>query len=421
VRNFIVAPSGTNSDISLAVGANLAPITSVPANALVTSGTAAAISNISVADPDAISVGETITVALSDSAGLLSANTNAPGGGGTISGSGTASLTISGSLIQVNADLSTVTDLENAAGTDTILVATNDGRGGSDSHQIAVAINAPPVTTVPGAQSVPAGVASPIAGVSVADADAVSAGETITVVLSDTSGQLSANSGAPGGGGTIGGAGTTGLTISGTLDQVNADLSTLTYLANTGGTDAITLATGDGRGGSDSQQIAVTATANAPPVTDVPGPQLAQAGVVTPIPGISVADADAIGAGETITVVLNDITGQLAANAVSSGGGGTISGSGTNDLTISGTLNQVNADLSTVTYLGSTGGADLIDVATDDGRGGSDDHLIAVAIGTPPAITTPGYEVVGNNNESPIDGISVEPGSGLPADTPITP
>ena len=42
--------------------------------------------------------GEVFTVTLSDSNGDLSANTSAPGGGGTINGSGTTSLTIMGTL-----------------------------------------------------------------------------------------------------------------------------------------------------------------------------------------------------------------------------------------------------------------------------------------------------------------------------------
>ena len=39
---------------------------------------------------------------------------------------------------------------------------------------------------------------------------------------------------------------------------------------------------------------------------------------------------------------------------------------------------------------------------------------------TPPVITAPGFDVVGNNIESPVDGISVAPGAGMPADTQIT-
>src|SRR5205823_477757 len=112
-------------------------------------------------------------------------STDASGGGGTINGSGTPHLTIAGTLAQVNADLSTLTEQENGTNSDSIDVATSDGRGGSDDHKIAVTVtvtNAPPVTTVPGSQVVQQGQPTAISGISVADADAVNAGETITVV-----------------------------------------------------------------------------------------------------------------------------------------------------------------------------------------------------------------------------------------------
>src|SRR5262249_44896322 len=76
--------------------------------------------------------------------------------------------------------------------------------------------NQPPVTTVPGPQSVQQGATLAIPGISVADGDAESANETITAVLSDSTGLLSAS------GAGVSGSGTTALTISGTLSQVNS-------------------------------------------------------------------------------------------------------------------------------------------------------------------------------------------------------
>jgi len=107
------------------------------------------IAGVRVGDPDAVSAGESITVTLADTTGLLSANAGTPGGGGTIGGSGTTTLTISGTLAQVNADLSTLAYVNNSFGTDNIDISAGDGRGGSDDINIAVAINAAPVTTAP--------------------------------------------------------------------------------------------------------------------------------------------------------------------------------------------------------------------------------------------------------------------------------
>lgn len=114
-----------------------------------------------------------------------------------------------------------------------------------------------PVTTVPGSQSAIAGRSLAISGLSVTDSDAVIYGETTTVVVSDADGSLSATAAT---GATVSGSRTT-LTLSGTLAGVNAELATLAYLAPAvaGGpvSDTITVATSDGRGGSDTRTITV--------------------------------------------------------------------------------------------------------------------------------------------------------------------
>jgi VCBS repeat-containing protein len=239
--------------------------------------------------------------------------------------------------------------------------------------------NAPTVTTVPGPQLVQQGIATPISGISVADADASTAGEIITVVLSDSTGLLTA---------TVAGvteSGTT-LTISGTLAQVNADLGTLSLKESAPGSDAIDVATSDGRGGNDDHKIAVST--NSPPVTTVPAFQLTQQGIATRVSGLSVADSDANTAGETITVVLSDTNGLLAATGTG------VSPSGPTQLTITGTLAQVNAELGTLTLQEITLAPDTIDVATSDGRGGSDDHKIAVSVNAAPVANNDSYDAL---------------------------
>ncbi len=127
----------------------------------------------------------------------------------------------------------------------------------------------PLLIAVPGAQTIGQNEATAIANVSLSENGAVS-GETFAVTLTDTSGNLSASTSATGGGGTIAGAGTTDLVISGTLTQVNADLGTLTDTDATTGSDTITLRAADSFGNSAGQQtIAVTVTP-APPVISGP-------------------------------------------------------------------------------------------------------------------------------------------------------
>ncbi len=99
--------------------------------------TGTAISGVSVSETGGTS-GEIFTVTVSDTHGMLSANTSADGrrrhdqrhDGGT----GT-SLTIVGTLSQVNADLTTLTDTDTTPGTDNITVTATDSLGNSAQPQ----------------------------------------------------------------------------------------------------------------------------------------------------------------------------------------------------------------------------------------------------------------------------------------------
>src|SRR5436305_75077 len=99
-----------------------------------------AITGISITDADAISRGETFTVSLTDSFGKLSAGNT---GGATVSGSGTASLIISGSFSQINAALPTLTHFPYTTlfRSESIAVTTTDSDGsttGSKSINVSI-------------------------------------------------------------------------------------------------------------------------------------------------------------------------------------------------------------------------------------------------------------------------------------------
>ena len=143
--------------------------------------------------------GETSQVTLSDNAGVLSANTGATGGGGTITPSnGGKTLTIAGRLCQVNADLTTLADTDATTASDVISVSASDSNGGSAGPaSIAVTVNGAPSISAPASATVAQNVATAISGVSVSETgNTTTSGETFTVVVSDGSGVLSANTGA---------------------------------------------------------------------------------------------------------------------------------------------------------------------------------------------------------------------------------
>ncbi|WP_425391337.1 LamG-like jellyroll fold domain-containing protein [Ekhidna sp.] len=99
---------------------------------------------------------------------------------------------------------------------------------------------------------------------------------------------------------------------------------------------------------------------------------------------ISIADADVDNQSVTVSVVYNGefrtatATGTLTATG---SGGASVGGSGTDNLTISGTLTDVNNTLDGMAYVpGSVSGVHQITVSTDDGNGGSDSQTIDVGV-----------------------------------------
>ena len=163
----------------------------------------------------------------------------------------------------MNADLATLSDTDPSSGSDPITLTAKDSFGNSATTQtIAVTASGGPVLTVPGAQTIALNHATAIAGVSLAESGS-SGDETFTVTLTDTHGLLSAS------GQGVSGSGTTKLTITGSLEQVNADLATLSDTDPSSGSDPITLTANDSFGNrATTQTIAVTASGG--PVLTVP-------------------------------------------------------------------------------------------------------------------------------------------------------
>jgi len=171
-------------------------------------------------------------------------------------------------------------------------------------------------TTVPSSEAVLVGATTALTGFSVTDPNTQAT--SIKVTLTDTSGRLSATNA---GGGTVTGAGTNDLVISGSLAQVNADLATLTYLSNTPGTDAIHLNAVDSLGSTTLQAaVPVTVVPVVPPVITVPtDATIVKPGVTTSIASVTIGDTDAVIPGEIVTVALHDSVGLLSANTTALG------------------------------------------------------------------------------------------------------
>jgi RHS repeat-associated protein len=121
-----------------------------------------------------------------------------------------------------------------------------------------------PSFTAPPVEPVTETVATALSGISLAELDSV-AGETFTVTLTDTDGSLSAT------GAGVSGVGTPDLTISGTLQVVDAALRTLSYVDESAGSDQINLQATDSYGNTAKKSVAVVNPASNATITGPSG------------------------------------------------------------------------------------------------------------------------------------------------------
>ncbi len=276
--------------------------------------------------------------------------------GVTVTGDGSGSLLLSGTLAQINALLSGGIDYlgnSNFNGNDALTMVTNDlgntGSGGAlgDTDVLPIevqAVNDAPVNLLPGTPQV-AQEDTPfvIKGLQVQDVDAGSS--PMEVRLSVLHGTLVL---ADGSWVTVTGSGSDTLVLSGSQDAINALLAGgVTYQGEQdfNGQDALTMVTNDkgntGSGGAlvDTDVLPIEVQAvNDAPVTQVPGAMQVKEDGSLSLAGISVKDVDAGTA--PISMVLRVEHGVLtllgAAGAVS------VQGAGSSEITLVGSLDDLN-------------------------------------------------------------------------------
>jgi hypothetical protein len=308
---------------------------------------------------------------------------------------------IAGNSAGVTVSGSTTIDI-NAAPDPTLVIPTVS-TGTAPPSPPAPPPNQPPVTTVPGNQSVVDGSRLALSSISIADGDGAT--ESFTVTLTAVDGTVSTSAGA----GTIAGNGSGALTLSGSLANVNADLAALSFTGTAIGAGSLAIATSDGNGGSDSHTIGITVTspADQAPVTAVPGNQSVVDQSLLALAGISIADAD--GAGQSFTVTLTGTDGTVSTG----GGAGTIAGNGTANLILSGSLANVNADLAHLSFKGAAIGAGSLKIVTSDGAGGSDSHTIGINVtDAAPVNAVPGSQSLLNGSSLALPGIAISDADG---------
>lgn len=230
---------------------------------------------------------------------------------------------------------------------------------GADAMSLVVSATAaaPPVLTAPGTVVANLGSAAPIGGLAVT----VAAVGGVSVTLADATGELAATAAV---GATVADDNSTQLTLSGAPDAVNTELASVTDTPQGSPlADTITVRAIDAALQSSSTTVAVSI--NQPPTIALPPPGFELPGVRGAVGGITVTDPDAVAAGETLTAVIGATAGALSATT---SGGGSVAGDGSTQLTLTGNLGDLNAELATLAFLGNA--TDTLQVTVSDGRGG---------------------------------------------------
>lgn len=354
-----------STTVTLTVAAvNDAPTITAPSAYAVTEDILATIGGISFADVDggtSITTQATLTVSL----GTLNATS---GGGVTVAGGGTGTLTLTGSRININAFIAANNIQYNLGATQTtdatLNISYNDagdvGTGGALTANAGpiplnvTYVNDRPVVTAPASITVQEDVLSTLAGYSFTDIDAASGMVDVTLSVPSGSGTLAAASGS---GVTVTTVSPNELMLTGTVTDINSYISasnvgfttalnnvsnialtiTINDRGNTG-TDPGTSGTATSEEATAIVTIMVTAVNDAPTIT-APASYAVTEDAPATINGVIFNDVDD-GTSATTQAIFTVSLGTLSAT---SGGGVTVTGGGTAAVTLQGTRANINA------------------------------------------------------------------------------
>ncbi len=297
--------------------------------------------SLSVSDPSGIA--EQLT--LSANHGTLSLAATA---GVTITGNGTGTVVVTGQIGNVNTAASTLlyTPTPGYTGADVLTVTDQDQADNeSTTATVAITVNAPPRVTAPSNITLGQGGSYTFAAGSITLADASASGSSDSLTLSASHGVLTLGSTA-GLTFTSGANGTSAMTVTGTLANLNTALSGLVYhvVSNYAGADTLNLALAnslDGLSGSATVGIGII---SAPASITAPSQATAIAGSTLVFNAankdqISVTDPNAGAALEPFTLTASNGTLTLGSTSgITVTSGANASGS----MTISGTLANLN-------------------------------------------------------------------------------
>lgn len=288
----------------------------------------------------------------------------------------------------------------------TITVVVNDGDASSVSRTATVQIdqlNASPVNTVPGPQSViEDGSIAFTSGTSISVADADGGNLTVQVSVTHGTFTLSGTSGL-----TVSGNGTSSVTLSGSIAAINAGLNNSTYAPATdyAGPAQLTIDTSDGID-TDTDSVALTVT----PVNDPPTATNLSAGeTYTEDTSLDLIDIVVSDVDDSTTTVTLSLSSASAGTLTTATAGTTTSTFGSAVWTASGPIAEVNALLAGVSFVPAANynGTFAITTSVDDGSAPpvtGAKTMTGIAVNDPPTSTAPATATVDEDTDLVFSG-----------------
>ena len=294
----------------------------------------------------------------------------------------------------------------------------------ADSVPITInAVNDPPTIANPGAQIVAQDTDLTVNGLSIADVDVAAGNLEVTVAVTNGSITLAQTTGLAFSVGS--GTGDTTATFQGSLADINAALSGLTYRGNGGfsGPDTFSVTVSDlGNTGSGGAQIAndsfgiEVGDVNSAPVITVPGTQALPFFADLTIAGISIADSDV--AADNLEATLTATGGTLTLSQTTGLAFSTGDGTADATMTFQGTLTDINAAINDLIYSSSNffgGDANTVTINVSDlgnnGAGGTltDNATITIVdvVNAAPVLTVPGAQAAIEDTALAVSGVSI--------------
>jgi hypothetical protein len=438
--------SGTNGTYAATAGYDLAtgigsPVANLLVPALADFGASTTPTAPSVSTPSAESLGENSTVVFSTANGDAITLTDAEAGsnsdtltltvgdgaltldstsGLTVSGNGTSSITVSGTLANLDSGLNGLvyTPTSGFHGSDSLhLSLTDPGDSLTGTGTVALTVNAPtaptitaPTTTIVVTENSNV-VFSSTKGdaITFTDSFAGSNADTLTLIVSEGTLTLGSTTNV-----TITGNGSSSLTVSGTVANLNSAVNGLTYTPSSNfiGSDSLKISladAGDSLTGSTSVSLSVTSPTQPPTVTDPSTATVNENSSLTfsssDKDAIDISDPDATSTSDSLTLTSTHGTLRLA---TTSGLKVTSGANRSSSLTVTGTLANLNAALNGLIFTPTsryTGTATITIGVKDSGDGLSGSGSVTVTV----ARVGRGVEIGGPRRNAEVVNIQTPP------------